>query len=165
MNLLLVVLGAFASFSSLQAQNTYVCPAGESSETIVLNKGKKLTFKTQSGKKTPNNLDCSVTYTMGTCSKAKLACNFKMNGRGKDCPKGDKVLYTYGGTTKAYCGGKKGKKIKNNKVTEEFSLRVVTDKKKNSKSLNPFNSLKYLHAPHNIQGPKHQLSTLCNPHV
>lgn len=82
--------------------DTYVCPAGTSSETIVLNKGKKLTFKTQSGKKTPNNLDCSVTYTMGTCSKAKLACNFKMNGRGKDCPKGDKVLYTYGTTTKAY---------------------------------------------------------------
>ena len=71
-------------------------------KTITVNKKDKLTFKTQEGKKTPNNLDCAVTYEMGTCSKAKLACNFKMKGNGKGCSKGDKVMYIFGTKATAY---------------------------------------------------------------
>merc|ERR1711910_235038 len=124
MKLLAVLVGAFASFSHLAAQSTYTCPEGVSSETITVNKKDKLTFKTQQGKKTPNNLNCAVTYEMGTCSKAKLACNFKMKGNGKGCSKGDKVMYIFGTKTTALCG-RKGKGKNKNSKGGKCTLRCV----------------------------------------
>ena len=51
------------------------------------------------GKKTPHNLNCTANYVLGTCSKVKLQCSFKMKGSGVGCSRGDRATLTYGSKT------------------------------------------------------------------
>merc|ERR1740123_1532730 len=76
-------------------------------------------------------MDCSANYTMNTCSRVKLVCKFKLNGKaGKGCS-GDHALVTANGQTTTLCKGKKGKFSAN--VNGDFSIQVITDGSKPSK--------------------------------
>ena len=66
---------------------SYQCPGGQSEETITVNDEAKLTFLV--AKKTPHNMDCQANYVMGTCSRVKLQCAFKLKGE-------DKAIVTLG---------------------------------------------------------------------
>merc|ERR1719220_111504 len=128
MQFLSVALAVLASASLAGAQNKYLCPAGETDETITVNNKAKLQFMV--AKKTAHNMDCSANYVMGTCSRVKLVCKFKLNGKGKACS-GDQALITANGKTTTLCKGKKGKLSAN--VNGDFSIQVITDGSKPSK--------------------------------
>merc|ERR1719220_2567740 len=128
MKFLSVALAVLASASLAGAQNKYLCPAGETDETITVNNKAKLQFMV--AKKTAHNMDCSANYVMGTCSRVKLVCKFKLNGKGKACS-GDQALITANGKTTTLCKGKKGKLSAN--VNGDFSIQVITDGSKPSK--------------------------------
>merc|ERR550539_1008442 len=119
---------ASASLAGAQNQNKYLCPAGATNETITVKNKAKLQFLV--AKKTAHNMSCEANYVMETCSRVKLACKFKLNGRGKACS-GDQALVTANGKTTTLCKGKKGKYSAN--VNGDFSIKVVTDGKKPSK--------------------------------
>merc|ERR1719400_1577281 len=130
MKFLSVALAVLASASLAGAQNKYLCPGGESEKTITVNNKAKLTFLV--AKKTPHNMDCEAKYVMGSCSRIKLQCAFKMRAKGKAC-KGDKAVITNGGKTITLCN-KKGKYKAN--VKGAFTIKVVTDGKVGSKGGN-----------------------------
>merc|ERR1712183_668858 len=130
MKFLSVALAVLASASLAGAQNKYLCPGGESEKTITVNNKAKLTFLV--AKKTPHNMDCEAKYVMGSCSRIKLQCAFKMRAKGKAC-KGDKAVITNGGKTITLCN-KKGKYKAN--VKGAFTIKVVTDAKVGSKGGN-----------------------------
>merc|ERR1719361_2139750 len=110
MKFLSVALAVLAS-SSIAGAQKYQCSGGESEKTITVNHKAKLTFMVP--KKTPHNMDCEAKYVMGTCSRVKLQCAFKMKAKGKAC-KGDKAVITNGGKTITLCN-KKGKHAKETK--------------------------------------------------
>ena len=58
---------------------SYQCPKDQSEETITVNDGARLTFLV--AKKTLHNMDCQANYVMGTCSRVKLQCAFKLRGK------------------------------------------------------------------------------------
>merc|ERR1719458_404849 len=128
MKFLSVALAVLASASLAGAQKKYLCPANQTDATITVNNKAKLQFLV--AKKTAHNMDCTANYVMGTCSRVKLVCKFKLNGRGKACS-GDQALVTANGKTTTLCKGKKGKYSAN--VNGDFSIKVVTDGKKPSK--------------------------------
>jgi len=128
MKFLSVALAVLASASIAGAQNKYLCPAGATNETITVKNKAKLQFLV--AKKTAHNMSCEANYVMETCSRVKLACKFKLNGRGKACT-GDQALVTANGKTTTLCKGKKGKYSAN--VNGDFSIKVVTDGSKPSK--------------------------------
>merc|ERR1711874_541541 len=76
------------------------------------------------------NMNCEANYVMDGCSRVKLVCKFKLNGRGKACS-GDKALVTANGKTTTLCKGKKGKFSAN--VNGDFSIQFLTDGSKPSK--------------------------------
>merc|ERR1719458_721135 len=125
MKFLSVALAVLASASLAGAQKKYLCPANQTDATITVNNKAKLQFLV--AKKTAHNMDCTANYVMGTCSRVKLACKFKLNGRGKACS-GDQALVTANGKTTTLCKGKKGKYSAN--VNGDFSIKVVTDGEK-----------------------------------
>merc|ERR1711971_1399479 len=128
MKFLSVALAVLASASLAGAQKKYLCPANQTDATITVNNKAKLQFLV--AKKTAHNMDCTANYVMGTCSRVKLVCKFKLNGRGKACT-GDQALVTANGKTTTLCKGKNGKLSAN--VNGDFSIQVVTDESKPSK--------------------------------
>ena len=69
---------------------SYLCPGGQSKESITVNDEAELTFMV--AKKTPHNLDCRANYVMGTCARVELQCDFTMNAK-------DKIVFTLGTNT------------------------------------------------------------------
>ena len=69
---------------------SYLCPGGQSEESITVNDEADLTFLL--AKKTPHNLDCRANYVMGTCARVELQCAFKLKGE-------DKALVSLGKNT------------------------------------------------------------------
>merc|ERR1711981_1310443 len=130
MKFLSVALAVLASASLAGAQNKYLCPGGVSNKTITVNHKAKLTFLVE--KKTPHDMNCEAKYVMGSCSKVKLQCAFKMKAKGKACV-GDKAVITNGGKTITLCN-RKGKYRAN--VNGAFTIKVVTDAKKVSRGGN-----------------------------
>ena len=77
----------------------FVCPEGSSSTNVTVNTRDRLTFKTQTGRLTPADVDCNMEFGLGSCTRMAVLCKFKMRGKGQDCSNGDRVTMTYGSTT------------------------------------------------------------------